>query len=181
MRTDVTTTLADYRGILHWNAYSCYVDGAFTSIPALDIELFIKDHPIPMRKPKISEITTVPTIDPFSQREIGAQGVFFGSPDLLTLALTGFIITPMSGTAWAPLSAAGAALGWNMTYGEIVDALISGHMNQTIGGANQRKDPAYYISPYGKQYGSPIISTWECNYTVNRRVEQFSATLFLEK
>lgn len=193
-RSDIVQQLASYKGILRWNGY---VDGQGVTRPAIDVELYIKEHPIPIRKPKVTEIVTANTIDPYSGREAHSEYLFYGAPDVLQIALSGWIITPTavsntrtSGnaywatTGWAPKAADGSDITstvGNIPYGELVSAFLEGRMNPSINGGSQRKDPDSYISPYGNEYAKPVISLWECTFTTNMRKQQFNATLLLEK
>lgn len=184
-RLDIAQMVADYRGVLHWNSFSTYSNGVSLTRPALDLPLFIKDHPIPVRKPKVTEVVTVPTIDPFSGKDTHASYLFFGSPDILQVVLSGWIITPKAdSTSWGATvdgSQSGTSLGLiEKSYGDIVAMYIEGEMNQTIGGAWQRKDPDYYITPHGQRYNNPKIATWDIQYTTNMRKQLFNMTLYLE-
>lgn len=168
--SSIAAQLTDYRGILHWNGYT---DGAGNVRPALDVELFIKNHPIPARKPKITEAYSLSQIDSASQKETGFSGLFWGAPEPLQVALEGWLISPVSGNTWA------TEYG-NIPYSDIVSNYLMGDYNLTSGGARQRKDPDYYITPYGHRYDKPVIAIWDPQYTVNRRKQSFTMTLYLE-
>lgn len=182
MRQDIVQQLADYRGVLHWDSFSAYDNGGVVTRPAVDIPLYIKEHPLPFRKPKPTEIATVPTIDPMSGFDNSWQAVFWGAPDLLQITVSGWIITPIASGAFTPVDAAGSLLNLgNISYAELISAYIEGRMNQTIKGASQRKDPTYYISPQGHKYNNPIIAVWDPQYSPTMRKQPFSMTLYLEK
>lgn len=181
IRQDIAAMVADYRGLLHWNAVSGYVNGSIVNYPAIDIPLYIKEMSVPIRQPKITEVATVPTIDPNSGFDLKAEGVFWGGPDPLTLTLTGWIITPVTNKVYTPVDATGSLLNiGNMSYGEIISAYLEGRMAQNQQDAVQRTDPAYFLTPHGQKYVSPHISIWDTSFTVNMKKETFSMTLILE-
>lgn len=168
---DIASQVNRYKGILGWS-----------SPYALEIEMFIKEHPIPVRKPKTTEISAVSQYEPTSLMNMDTPTMFYGSPDALQLQLSGWLITPKSGNQWAPTDRSGSVLNvGNLSYADIISGLITGRLNQSGGGGFVRKDPDYYISPYGHRYNSPIIAAWEPQYSVNMRKQPFSMTLFLEK
>lgn len=175
MRLDIAQQLADYRGVLGWNA----VSGKW---PAIEIPLFIQEHPIAIRKPKILELATYGTADPISGKDQKVHYIFRGAPDLLTLTISGWIITPKVSNAFSPKDKLGADLNiGNISYGEIILAFIEGHMDISAAGSFNRKDPDYYITPYGQQYNGPVIQTFEMQYTPTMKKQSFNMTLLLEK
>lgn len=175
MRYDIAQQLTDYRGVLGWNA----VGGKW---PAIEIPLYIKDHPLPLRRPKVTEINTAPLNDPVSGYELSTQTIFFGSPDLLQISITGWMITPKSNNQFSPKDISGAALSvGNISYPELVMAFIEGRMNISATGAFNRKDPDYYVTPYGHRYNSPIISAFDASYSPTMKKQTFNMTLLLEK
>lgn len=183
MRQDIYQQLASYRGYLEWDTFStAYDNGALVGRPKVVIELYIKETGVPIRKPKVTEINTIPVKDPLSGFDTRAQALFWGAPDILQVSLSGWIITPLSGNSWATVDSAGSALGLgNICYPELIDAYIEGRMNKTINEGTQRRDPDRYITPHGSVYNNPIIAAWDWNFTLNRRKQTFSMTLWLEK
>lgn len=182
-RQDIYQQLASYRGILGWEAFT---DAQGNNRPKVEVELYIKDHPIPIRKPKLTEINTVTNFHPYESRETNTQALFFGAPDTLQLAISGWIITPIvvsgTGYAFSPKDVSGSVLPYgNVSYAEVIGAYISGKLNLSAVGSYQRKDPDYYISPYGHQFLVPTISVWSPQYAVNMKRQAFSMTLLLEK
>lgn len=153
---DVVQQLSNYKGILGWTS-------------TIEIELFIKNHPIPVRRPKTTELSLVQQIDDNSNLDTAFKGIFFGSPDPLELQLDGWLITPISSHQF------NTTYG-NKSYAEVISGFLSGELN-----SGQRRDPDYYISPYGQKFGSPIISNWEPRYTATMIKQEFSMTLILEK
>lgn len=174
------TQIASYKGFLGWNAF---VDGSGVTRPATEVELFIKEHPIPVRRPKVTEVYAKNSIDPMTQYDTGFKAIFYGQPDLLQIQLSGWIITPITSSAWVPADLSGTPLSYagNISYAEVINNYITGEYNQTSAGAFQRKDPDYYTSPHGQVWTNPIIASWEPEYTVNRRKQAFTLTLWLEK
>lgn len=176
MRLDIEQQLADYRGVLHWDGFNAYDGGVLQARPAFDVPLFIKEHPIPTRKPKITEIVTVGTIDPNSGFDLRTEGMFYGAPDPLQVTIQGWIITPTLNNQYNT----GYTNAGNMSYADIISAYLEGRMNMNLHGAYQRVDPTYYISPHGHKYPHPIIQSWEPTQTQNMRKVQFSMTMILE-
>lgn len=176
------TQTANYGGVLHWDAFTdAYTS---TSYPAIDIELFIKEHSIPSRKKNVSEVNTIRMRDPHADLSRGSNGLFEGSPDLLTLTLTGQLKTSVSSGHYAPKSAAGSAIASLAGYhnGEIVMLLISGELNRSVGGAWIRKDPDYIIDGYGHKYTNPVIQTWESSPVAGvPKAQSFTGTFLLEQ
>lgn len=173
-RQNAVSQLSDYRGVLHWNGFT---DGKGSVRSAIDIPMYIREHPIPLRKPKLTEVSTIPMKDVAGETDTSTQALFWGTPDLLQIQISGFLITPTVNKQWSITEFAGE----NVSYAEIISAYIEGRLNLSSGGMWQRRDPDYYISPGGQRYNNPIISIWEPSYTPNRRKQQFSMTLLLEK
>lgn len=169
-----------YKGILGWNGGTQLETGVY--FPPIEVELFIKEHPIPIRKPKPTEVVTMPQVTPVDRsHDTSTAAIFFGAPDLLQLQLSGWIITPKINNQWRVTDTAGNPLNWgNITYAEVIGYLLSGQANMTRGQAMIRRDPDYYISPYGLQYAKPIVAQWEPQYSPNMRKQPFSMTLYLE-
>lgn len=179
---DVDQQTTDYRGLFGWNTFT--QPFGTTSRPAMEIELFIKEHSIPIRKKKMTEITGVQQIEPRSERETGTVAVFEGAPDMLTLTLSGWTRTPITSGAYAPTDKNGTTVAAfaGLSYTEIISAYLDGRMNQSIGEAYQRLDPDYFISPYGHKYNNPVISVWEpAGIAGYGKKHNFSCTLLLEK
>lgn len=172
--SNVSRQLESYKGILGWKAEA----GKW---PDIEIPLFIKNHPIPVRKPKITEINTVSVVDPMCFKEIGTAVFFAGTPDRLQLNLDGWLITPRFNKEFVPVDTNGAPLSFgNVTYGEIISAFIQGQMEQTPNEVLKRRDPDYYISPYGHEFLNPIIGNWSTQYSPVPIKQPFSLTLYLE-
>lgn len=166
-RHNVASQLADYRGIFGWDS------------PATEIELYIKDHPIPIRRMRPTEIYSSSQIDPRSQLETAFGGVFFGSSDLLQIAISGFVLTPTYPKSHASYPQFNTPFG-NISYAEVISNFLAGEYSTTSAGALQRYDPDYYITPYGHRYTKPIVAIWECQHTVYQAKQTFNATLYLE-
>lgn len=179
--SDITQQLTDYRGVLGWNSWT---DPTGASRKAVEVELFCKEHSIPIRKPKFTEVNTLPMLTGLAQQHnTGVQAIFWGAPDILQASVSGWIITPYNSLTpeWLPKALDGTSLGCgNLTYGEYVLSLISGFGNTTPAGAPVRKDPNYYVDPYGHKYDNPIIAAFESQLTTNPRKQTFSMTLYLE-
>lgn len=176
------TQQSSYKGLLGWNAYTEALNS--TARPAVEIELWLKEYSIPIRQPKIQEVATATQFDPIGQRDISTAGIIYGGPDVLQVTMTGFLKTPKdSGLLFAPVDKSGAALSGmsDMTYGDIITMYIEGSLNKTVGGAWMRKDPDYFISPYGNTYTDPVIMSWEPSFVnTNSKLQSFSTTLMLE-
>lgn len=180
MRSDIVAQLADYRGVFGWEAFVDSFSGQ--TRPKIEVSLYIKETTIPMRKRKMTEINTVEQMDHRSQKSTTTALIFQGAPDILQVQISGWIITPYLNGVWTPTDINGTPLPYgNVNYGEIIAAYIEGTLNETPGGALLRRDPDYYISPYGQKYDKPIIATWECQYTVNPKKQTFTAVLYLER
>lgn len=182
------TQVGSRLGYLGWYAYSQALNGTFR--PAVEIELFIKDHSIPSRKPKYSELYTVSRFDPSSDVNINVSAITEGAPDLLSVTLSGFTKTELSvsqetgSLRYRPLDANGDPLVScvGLTYVEVISDYLSGVMNISRGGGMQRKDPDYFISPYGHRYGKPIVQIWEPEAVASfAKKHNFSCTLLLER
>lgn len=177
------TQQASYKGLVGWNSYTEPLNS--TARPAIEIELFVKDHSIPVRQLKTQEVVTATRFEPVEERDVSTAGIFYGSPELLQVTLSGVLKTPKnSSLRFAPKDKSGTLLSGmtNLTYGDIITMFLQGALNRTIGGAFQRKDPDYFISPYGNTYTSPIISVWEPGYVnTSSKMQSFSMTLLLEK
>jgi hypothetical protein len=177
--SDIVAQLASYRGFIGWNGFT---DGAGNVRPPVRIELFIKDHPLPMRKPKFTEVMSISQIDPRSNLDTAFKGIFFGAPDILQVAFSGWIISPVSNNQWALKDANGTTLNYgNISYTEVISRYLAGEYNLTVSGAARRKDPDYYITPYGQQYDKPVIAIWDPQYSSVRQKQPFTMTLYLEK
>lgn len=176
MRSDIVGQLEDYRGVLTWNSFTEPYGSTFH--PTVEIPLYLKEMSVPSRRPKITEIVSVTEIDSASGMEVGSNFLFWGAPGALSVTLTGFLITPMNGNVWAPVSSTGTALNLgNVNYADIISAYIEGRMNKTITGGIQRKDPDYFITPNGHKYIRPIITSFEPQHTTNARKMQFTMAL----
>lgn len=181
MKVDVYQQLADYRGVLKWNGYT---DGIGRTFPAIDIPLYVKSHQIPVRKPKITELMSGPlaTVTGSYILDAGINVIFEGAPDSLTMDVSGFIITPTSNGQWAPVDASGNPLNiGNVSYVDLVTMFLNGDMFQNVSNYIERKDPDFYVTPYGQEYINPIISNWVPTYQPQMKRQQFDMTLILEK
>lgn len=185
IRLDQTQQTSSYKGLIGWDAYTEALNT--TTRPAVEIELFLKSHSIPQRNIKTQEIVTTRRFEPNSQRDISTSILTFGAPDLLQVELSGWLITPTttdgSGNRYyAPKDLNGTALAMsNMTYADIINMYIEGAINKTIGGAWLRKDPDYFVSPYGNRYIRPIISSFDSQQDPLPKRQTFNMTLLLEK
>lgn len=193
---DIRSALASYRGFIGWNAFT---DGEGTVHPAVRVEVYLKDFQIPSRRMKTTESRTISQIEPISKADMSFAGVFFGLGDVLQTQCSGYIITPTKviysttpvagqpkppvlGYQWDTRDVSGNVLNYgNVSYVEIISSYIAGTMNPTLGGAPQRRDPDYFITPHGHVYDKPIIAAWDPGYTVNQRKQSFSMTLYLER
>ncbi len=184
IRSDIYQTLASYKGILGWAGYT---DGGGTVVPTIEIELFCKEVSKPIRKQKMTEISTIQTTVPVSATagyDGSSKTIFWGAPDLLQTSLSGWTITPVVASHYDPRAADGTSLYstfGNVTHSEIVSALIEGRLDLDSTGRPRSRHPNYYISPYGHQYIDPIISVWEPGHTPSPKKQTFSCTLYLEQ
>lgn len=180
MRQSVAQQVADYRGVIGWDSFLRTSDSA--SVPGVEIPLYIKDFPIASRKPKPTEVNSVSQRDPGSGYEIGVSVLFWGTPDLLNVQFSGWIITPQSAGVWAPVDNTGTplALG-NVNYADIITMYLEGLMDPTTGGKPQRKNPDYFITPYGQKYLSPSVALWEPQMQTIMKKQAFTMQLYLEK
>lgn len=181
VQQDITAQLASYKGLLGWEAFTA-PDGQFR--PKVEIELFCKEHGIPIRKPRVTEASSVQMEDSQGY-DVATRAIFMGAPELLTIQVSGWVVTPVTSTGqWATKDFNGNALTGdyaNLTNAEIVCAYIEGELNRTSNQAWRRKDPDYYVSPYGHKYNKPIIVSWEPQYTVHPKKQMFTMVLQLER
>lgn len=193
MMQQITEGTTNYGGVLHWNAFTDNYTS--TAYPAIDVELWIKEHSIPARKKNTNEINTPSYYDSHADLDTGVNAIFEGAPELLAITLSGMLKTPISNNkptspyyypsrvgVYLPMSGGSAITPLvSIHYGEIVMLLISGEINRTAGGAFQRKDPNYFIDGYGNKYTNPVIQSWEAS-TVggSPKHQSFSATILLE-
>lgn len=179
MRSDILAQIADYRGVVGWNAFTEPYNN--TARPAIEVPLYIKEHPIPSRRPKITELASVSDIDSASGFEVSQNYLFRGAPDALQVTISGWTITPMVNSRWDPKDINGNSLNiGDVSYPEIISAYIEGRMNKTLTGGWQRKDPDYYVTPYGQKYTKPIVNSFDPSFTTNPRKHSFSMSLILE-
>lgn len=177
------TQSSSYKGYIGWNAYTEALNSK--ARPAVQIELWLKSHTIPTRVPKVQEVITNTQFEPTEQRDVSTGGIFYGGPELLTVQLQGYVKTPKNASLqYTPKDASGTliTLMAGASYLDVISMYIEGALNRTIGGAWQRKDPDYFISPYGNTYINPVISVWEPQYsTTTAKQQPFSMTLILER
>jgi hypothetical protein len=64
-------------------------------MPQLVVPLWIKTVDEPIRQPKTTEVSTIPTIDYTSWSDGTSAAIFFGAPDPLAVNIDGFIQTPV--------------------------------------------------------------------------------------
>lgn len=181
MREDIASYVADYRGALGWSAFT---NGFGVSFNSIEVSLYIKDHPVPQRKLKYTEINTVQQIDPYSHLDTSVHGVFPQAPEPLSVSISGWMITPWSSSTntWATKDTSGTTLfSGALCYPEIIQFFLDGGMNPNSAGVWQRKDPDYYITPYGMRYNHPIVGSYEFSATTNPKKHQFSMLLYLER
>lgn len=179
IREDINQYLADYRGILGWNSFT----EPYTNVtrPPIAIPLYLKEASMPIRKPKVTEIDTIQTMDPGTQQQTTTSVLFFGAPDVLTTQLSGWIITPVSNHQWAPVDANGNPLNYGqLSYTDIIGYYIQGRFNRNRSGAWQRQDPDYYITPRGQKYTNPIIQIYQPQAAPVMKKQSFDMTLYLE-
>lgn len=180
---DIVAQLTSYRGLLGWAGFT---NGRGDVIPAIEVELFIKEHPIPIRKPKITEVNTLLQKDPGSGLASNTQAIFLGAPDPLTLNLSGWIITPRTAVGggqykYDPKALSGTSLNWgNISNAEVITAFLGGRVDVSAAGLGIRRDPDYYVSPQGSKYSYPTVMTWNPSYTVSQKKVAFTMTLGLE-
>lgn len=181
MRQDIAAYVSDYRGVLGWNGF---FDGLGTGQNAVEVDLYIKEHPIPQRRLKYSEINTMQHIDPYSKLDTAVHAVFEQAPDPLSVQIQGWMITPWSSSSnsWATKDTSGNVLfSGTLCYPEIIQLYLDGGMNLNSAGVWQRKDPDYYITPYGQRYANPIIGSYDFSATPNPKKHQFSMLIYLER
>lgn len=182
------TYVQRYRGYLGWEGFT---DGQSVVVPPMEVELYIQNYQVPIRKPKITEHVTISQIDPVSGHEAGSAGIFYGAPSLLQMELTGWTVTlqdsnkqwilkDRNGTTVSPISGSPSTFWGNIPYSEVVNVYLSGRINLTANGAYQRRDPDYYISPGGLRYSNPIISAYTSNFQPGVKKQLFTMTLLLE-
>lgn len=178
---EISQATTNYGGLFHWNAFT----DAYTSTnyPAIEVELFIKEHSIPARKKNTSEINTPSYYDSHSDMDVGVNAIFEGAPDLLSVSISGMLRTPTTNGYYTPRDVTNTPvlplLG--VHYGEVVMLMISGEINRTAGGAFQRKDPTYFIDGYGNRYDNPVIQTWEAaSVAGSPKHQSFTAQILLE-
>lgn len=175
------TYVTQFRGFLGWNGFT---NGQGNTIPPIAVELYINNLALPIRKPKITEHASVSQIDPISGMQIGNAALFYGSPDVLQMELSGWIITLQDTSRnWLIHDANGSSISstfGNIPYSEVINAFLSGRVNVTAGGAPQRKDPDYYISPQGYKYLSPLLANYVPTFGVGAKKQFFQMTLYLE-
>ena len=175
--------LADYRGVLTFPS----PNGV---LPQVTIPLFIKDHPVPARNPKVSEVITEPS--PLTTWGTSTAAVFYGTMDPLVLDLSGWLITPTSVvgsmTLWDPthngekVSRGGTSLGLqNWSYGDVITAYLEGSILATSAGYWDPVHPLSYTDPYGRQYNSPIVTAFNYNYARPHKKQTFTLSLWLEQ
>lgn len=153
---DVVQQLSNYKGVLGWTG-------------DIEIDLYIKNHPIAIRRPKTTEMFLVQQVDTTSGQDTAFKGIFYGTPDPLELQLDGWLITPISAGQFDTIYG-------NYSYAETIGMFLSGELNSGV-----RRDPDYYISPYGHKYNNPVITIWDPKYTPTMRKQEFSMGLLLEK
>jgi hypothetical protein len=180
-----TQQLADYRGVLNFDAKT-------GGLPAVSIPLYIKSHPVPTRNPKVTEVNSIPTFMGSTQLPSAQTAIFYGTPEPLTLDLSGWIITPTSiisgKSVWDPttdgkkVAAGGTSLNLtNWSYGDLITAYTEG----TAHGASSTSawkpiNPSSYVDPYGRSYASPVIMNFSYNYVRPNKKQTFSLMLWLE-
>lgn len=177
-----TEQTGDYRGVFGWDAFTQPMLDIIR--PAFEVELFLKEHSLPQKKIKVTELSTVSLIDPFSHKETSTRTMFEGAPDPLSVTLSGSIHSKIVGGVFTPYDKDGSV--WSdfegYTNAEIVSLYLEGYMNLTAGEAPQRKDPDYYITPNGHKYLNPVITVWEVQAVAGYPSKHnFSATVLLEK
>jgi hypothetical protein len=179
IREDIYQYLADYRGVLGWNQYQDPFTGK--GVPAIEIPLYIKDAQVPTRKVKMTEVSTIQTIDPGTQMDTTTQVIFYGPPDVLQQQITGWTITPVVNGVWAPVDKFGNPLNWGqLSYNDIIGYFIEGKMFRNLAGTWQRRDPDYYTTPRGQQYTNPVIATFSPSAAAVQKKQPFDMLLYLE-
>lgn len=185
MRNNATIQLQQYGGLLVWEEYTEVYSGGWR--PQMQIPLYIKDFPIPFRNRKNQEVYTRPSQEHITGTETTTKMLFEGAPDILQVQFTGFILTPWDGSTWQLYIDGRATLGGltpiysGFTYGEAVEMYVNGQMNRQVTGRPKRRDPDYFVAPYGQKYINPVIASWDTAFTVNPRKQTFSCALYLER
>lgn len=163
------------------DAESALVFATVGAYPEVTIPLYIQDYPMPVRTQKFQEINT-PEISTGGYSGSTHAG-FFGAQDQLQTQMGGFLITPMSSTAWTPTAngkSSGTSLGLTgMNNAELILAYMEGRMSQATNGARIRKDPSQFIDPYGNVYTSVYILAFEGTFTVTAKKQTFTMSLRL--
>ena len=190
IKFDWSAQVADYRGLLTFPQVTDAGTATPITYPSITIPLYIKEHPIPVRAPKITEVNTLPVALPNATWQTGYSAMFFGAPSPLSLQLSGWVITPTTPinriSTWDPTTdgrfkkEGGTSLGLlNWSYGDLITAYLDGRMNRTDQ-IWKRVDPISYTDPYGRVYTSPIVTSFEYNYVQPQKKQTFSLELWLE-
>lgn len=175
---------ADYRGLL---AFDTVTDAkSSVTYPQVTIPLFLREMPIPVRQPKITEVNTANSFSSTYQK--GFHGLFYGTPEPLIVQVSGWLITPTTGTPkiWTPTSDGtqnfANSLGLtHVSYGELILAYIEGRMQRESTGAGHPKHPSIYVDPYGNVYANPVITSFEASFTPILKKQMFSMSIWLEQ
>lgn len=184
MRQNYSSQTTTYGGALIYNPT--------VSFPlTITIPLFITTIDIPVRKPKLTEINTIPTHDENSFSDWSTSVVFYGGQGLLVSTFSGFFITPITQqpdgitgkkySVFVPTTgnfSTDTLLGY--TYGEIIWAYLEGKLNQPNTNVFVRTDPSTYRDPFGNSYSNPIIQQFESEQTSSTEKQTFTMSLYLE-
>lgn len=162
--------------------------------PQVTIPLYIRESDIPIRQPKITEISTVPIMDEFGYSDGTTQAIFYGAADPLQTSISGYIITPCSPVTDANTGlkyvimdptdsgyASGVSLGLQgMSYGDLIWAYLEGKINPIGPAAYRRVDPTSYTDPFGNTYNNVVIISFDCTQQIAINQQNFSMTIGLE-
>lgn len=184
MRPNYGAQTTNYGGQLIFPA-----TGSFPQV--ITIPLFIQQIDIPIRKPKLTEVNTIPTHDENSFSDWSTQALFYGGQSLLISTMSGYLITPVvliadgiSGQKYAQLApttglSTDPLLGYS--YGDIVWAYLEGKLNQPNPNVFVRTDPSSYTDPFGNVYTNPVIQQFTCEHAPTVTDQQkFTMTIYLE-
>jgi hypothetical protein len=175
--------------ILNWTGQSLGAESSLTYAatllhPQITIPLYISDYPMPSRAQKLQEINT-PEHHSVGY-STGMHAGFFAAQEQLQTQITGFLITPMSATAWTPTTTGkddGTSLGLTgINNAELILAYMEGRMDSENGGFGDirtRREPSQFMDPYGNIYTDVYVMLFEAAFTVTARKQTFSMTLRL--
>ena len=158
----------------------------------MQIPLWLSAADFPIRKPKITEINTVPTPDEWGVSDWSTHTMFYGAAGALTTNISGYFLTPTTPVVSLDTNQLSSQLNptppgdnsntfFGYSYADVIWAYLQGKLNQPSVYNFVRTDPTQYIDPYGNVYRGPVIQQFTADYTVGITTKQpFTMTLYLE-